>query len=529
MSSSSGSVSSGSVSASGGSSRICVKNLPKNMTEAKLREVFAARGEVTDVRIAKNEKGQSRFFGFVGFRTNDEAQHAVRFFHGTFIQATKISVELAKKVGDSSLVGTALSKHSKNHSAKPGAPTDTKGHDDSNNEAKASTKSSTSTAALTPAERKKREFMEIMKSRSSAGKNFWGNDDNIIAVNAELQQSIDNPEASDEEDNMIDGNSDNEYEEMDNTVIEKEPSPSKKSSKQLSDLDFLKSKISSQHGQADNQDDEENVGNDNEDDNEESTKKSTKKQKHTDDGKNKMRTDDENQEEGNNDDIVTGRLFIRNLPFSCTEDELTELFTAYGPVCEVHLPLDSNKRGKGFGFVQFMMPENAMNAKDGIDGTSFQGRLIHIIHAKDKTTSALSGTDGDGTNASGGAGGRMSEYQKKKDAQRKAMASIKDSWNASYVRSEAVVSSLAEKYGISQIDILNSADSGGDMAVKLAIGEATVIADNRKYFLDHGIDINALESATSGSNASKRSNTTLLVKNLPPNLVEAELEAMFTR
>jgi hypothetical protein len=82
---------------------------------------------------------------------------------------------------------------------------------------------------------------------------------------------------------------------------------------------------------------------------------------------------------------------------------------------------------------------------------------------------------------------------------------------------------------LSQTEILNNADSGGDMAVKLAMGEAAVISDNRKYFLDHGVDINALESATSGSNASKRSNNTLLIKNLPPNLIEAELEAMFTR
>jgi multiple RNA-binding domain-containing protein 1 len=48
----------------------------------------------------------------------------------------------------------------------------------------------------------------------------------------------------------------------------------------------------------------------------------------------------------------------------------------------VHLPLDENKRTKGIGFVQFMFPEHATAALQTLDGSSFQGRLLHVLQAK---------------------------------------------------------------------------------------------------------------------------------------------------
>jgi multiple RNA-binding domain-containing protein 1 len=70
---------------------------------------------------------------------------------------------------------------------------------------------------------------------------------------------------------------------------------------------------------------------------------------------------------------------------------------------------------------------------------------------------------------------------------------------------------------------------GGDIAVRLAVAETQVIQENTDYFKQHGVDINALESVHSKQHANKRSNTTLLVKNLPPDSVIEELESMFAR
>jgi len=93
-----------------------------------------------------------------------------------------------------------------------------------------------------------------------------------------------------------------------------------------------------------------------------------------------------------------------------------------------------------------------------------------------------------------------------------------------------VVDSLAEKYGVTQSDIMDTSTAGGgDLAVRLAIGESKIIQENIEYFKTHGVDLSAIESHFSGDKASQRSNTTLLVKNLPHNTDDAELESMFAR
>jgi multiple RNA-binding domain-containing protein 1 len=88
---------------------------------------------------------------------------------------------------------------------------------------------------------------------------------------------------------------------------------------------------------------------------------------------------------------------------------------------------------------------------------------------------------------------------------------------------------LTFRYGVNRSDILDTNEGGGEMAVRLAIGEAHVIQENRDYFSAHGVDLAALESSSSTSKAAARSNTTLLIKNLPHDVVTEELESMFSR
>ena len=71
--------------------------------------------------------------------------------------------------------------------------------------------------------------------------------------------------------------------------------------------------------------------------------------------------------------------------------------------------------------------------------------------------------------------------------------------------------------------------SGGELAVRLAISETQILQENKEYFQAHGVDISALESSTSANKTTKRSNTTILVKNLPYDLVDSELEDMFAK
>ncbi|KAJ6695206.1 SERINE/ARGININE RICH SPLICING FACTOR [Salix koriyanagi] len=81
-------------------SRICVKNLPKYIAEDRLRDFFSQKGEVTDAKIMRTADGKSRQFAFVGFRTEHEAEEAIRYFNKSYLDTCRIVCEIARKVGD---------------------------------------------------------------------------------------------------------------------------------------------------------------------------------------------------------------------------------------------------------------------------------------------------------------------------------------------------------------------------------------------------------------------------------------------
>ncbi|KAH3685661.1 hypothetical protein WICPIJ_003345, partial [Wickerhamomyces pijperi] len=81
-------------------SRIIIKGLPKYLTEDRLKDHFATKGEITDVKLRKNFKGESRRFAFIGFKNADDAENAVKYFDGSFIDTSKIEVSVAKSFVD---------------------------------------------------------------------------------------------------------------------------------------------------------------------------------------------------------------------------------------------------------------------------------------------------------------------------------------------------------------------------------------------------------------------------------------------
>ncbi|CAM9650766.1 unnamed protein product [Ectocarpus sp. 13 AM-2016] len=230
----------------------------------------------------------------------------------------------------------------------------------------------------------------------------------------------------------------------------------------------------------------------------------------------------EEEEEGG---LSVGRLFVRNLPYICTEDDLRDLFGSFGMLSEVHLPVDDVKKGKGFAFVQFVIPEDAGKALEQLDRHAFHGRLLHIMPARRQPGSS-------GAEVSGTAGGQVVEtfasYKEKKEMDRRARAGDTVGWNASFVRSDTVVDALADRLGVGKSDILDREE--GDMAVRLALGETLLVKENKEYFEKEGVDLSVLESTKgkgSGKGADERSSTVILVKNLPYSAEAAELAKRF--
>ncbi len=73
-------------------SRLIVKNLPKEMKEERLRNLFSSRGEVTDCQLKFTAEGKFRKFAFVGFRTAEAAEEASKFFDQSFVDTARVQV-----------------------------------------------------------------------------------------------------------------------------------------------------------------------------------------------------------------------------------------------------------------------------------------------------------------------------------------------------------------------------------------------------------------------------------------------------
>jgi RNA recognition motif-containing protein len=71
------------------------------------------------------------------------------------------------------------------------------------------------------------------------------------------------------------------------------------------------------------------------------------------------------------------KLYVGNLKYSVTNDQLKELFSAHGEVKSVNII-----EGKGFGFVEMSSPEEAEKAKDTLNNTDFEGRPLKIDEAR---------------------------------------------------------------------------------------------------------------------------------------------------
>jgi RNA recognition motif-containing protein len=79
---------------------------------------------------------------------------------------------------------------------------------------------------------------------------------------------------------------------------------------------------------------------------------------------------------------MSKRIYVGNLPFSATEDEVRALFGEYGEVESVHLVTDRETgRPRGFGFVE-MDDSGADAAIEGLKGTEMDGRSLHIDEAR---------------------------------------------------------------------------------------------------------------------------------------------------
>ena len=98
------------------------------------------------------------------------------------------------------------------------------------------------------------------------------------------------------------------------------------------------------------------------------------------------------------------KIYVGNLPFSATEDDVKELFGQHGTVHSVALIMDRETgRPRGFGFIE--VDDEALSAMiQNLDGKEMDGRALRVNEAQDKPRGG-GGGGGGGRGGYGGGGG----------------------------------------------------------------------------------------------------------------------------
>lgn len=211
----------------------------------------------------------------------------------------------------------------------------------------------------------KEEFMAALTKRSEA--RFWDNDDALDAQPQAATEVDDADDVTSDEDDADDSGLDSAQSDMESG--DDADDDSRKAREQLqkksgSDMDWLRSKVASESDRSDSEEESESDdGSDSDGDSADESRadetrgtsqssKIDRKSGEVDGGKDRNAGDDnvdtssmdtKDEKELVHDDesgLSIGRLFVRNLPYVCTEDDLRELFEGFGMLSEVHLPVD---------------------------------------------------------------------------------------------------------------------------------------------------------------------------------------------
>jgi cold-inducible RNA-binding protein len=111
---------------------------------------------------------------------------------------------------------------------------------------------------------------------------------------------------------------------------------------------------------------------------------------------------------------MSNKLFVGNLSFNTTENDLQDAFAAHGTVTETNLMMDrTTNRPRGFAFVTMSTGEEAQKAISALNGTELDGRAITVNVARPREERPAGGGGrreygggGGGQRGGGGGGGR---------------------------------------------------------------------------------------------------------------------------
>ncbi|GIK02365.1 multiple RNA-binding domain-containing protein 1 [Aspergillus viridinutans] len=500
--------------------RVFVSGLPPTFTNDQLRKHFASRFQITDAHVLPNRR-----IGFVGFKSPEAAQQAASYFNKTYVKMSKISVEIAKPI-DSEPVKKA-EKHKKQSASNDSAAGNTlKRKRDGDNTQKDS---------------QLQEYLSVIE-RPSKTKTWANGEDFLNTVQNQTATSDQREDQRDDTTEQVEEHSHKQrkkvrVDDIPKVAHDREPEPmvldktekehertnaddqgeaisrTQEEPEPVSDADWLRSKTSRLLGLLDEDEQAEfdSTAQRKPDPSPQSATVSKGDVQHSYDGKTTVESSTEEEEVDTNIENIrlSSRLFVRNLPYDASESDLEPVFSKFGKVEEIHVAFDTRSTtSKGFAYVQYVEPDAAVQAYNELDGKHFQGRLMHILPAAAKKTYKIDEHE-------------LSKLplKKQKQIKRKLEASSSTfSWNSLYMNTDAVMSSVAERLGVSKADLLDP--TSAEAAVKQAHAETHVIQETKAYFTANGVNVDAFKQR-------ERGNTAILVKNFSYGVKTDDLRKLF--
>ena len=208
----------------------------------------------------------------------------------------------------------------------------------------------------------------------------------------------------------------------------------------------------------------------------------------------------------------TGRLYVRNLSYDCTEDDLKEFFEEIGLVTESTLITDRvTDKNIGTVYITYANSQHALLALEQLDGTSFQGRMIHILPSLPRDEEKANKVKKFNNESS---------YQNQKYAKQRGNKHSAYNWSTFYIDENQVANVMQERYGVDKLELMNDSKKGPSANVKMAMASASLTQETKKWLQSHGLEKTIYENPTAERNEKSKM---IIVKNLNFTTTSSEL------
>jgi multiple RNA-binding domain-containing protein 1 len=221
----------------------------------------------------------------------------------------------------------------------------------------------------------------------------------------------------------------------------------------------------------------------------------------------------------NSEKLDPKRLYLRNIPFDISEEDLRTKFEKYGDITELHIPKNyQTNKSFGYAYIAYATVESSIMALSEMDKTYFQGRTLHITPAQIKEEKykppVIENTPKE----------NVSNFKKEKKEKMRSNFESETNWNYLFMNQDAVIEAVSRKLNIPKNEIMSK--DNANLAVQVAAMETTIINETKDWLVTQGINLDSLKGKRADCSRSK---TIILIKNISTKMNKEKLEEYFSR